>query len=146
MSGPVHHFPVPPRRSWLAALLAALAASSCTPAPPGEDPAAGSTSPADIAAADVAAGRDLFRRHGCPLCHGPEGHGDGALAATLDPPPRDFRDATAYRVGASEEQIAKTIEEGLMVLQGSGMPPYPHIPPEDRQRIARFIVSMQGEE
>ncbi len=89
------------------------------------------------------AGEALYVRHGCHVCHGPEGRGDGPVAPTLDPPARDLRDPSTYRVGASEDEIAYTIEYGILVFGGSGMLPYGHIPAEDRMELARYIVSLQ---
>ena len=39
--------------------------------------------------ASVSAGREIYEAE-CVSCHGPEGRGDGPLAATLDPPPLDL--------------------------------------------------------
>jgi len=44
-------------------------------------------------------GRMLYAENGCASCHGAEGHGDGAISQTLDPRPRDFRDAAAFERG-----------------------------------------------
>jgi len=92
-----------------------------------------------------ATGRELYLRHGCALCHGDQGRGDGPVAPTLEPPPRDLHDASAYRVGASVEEIASTIQQGILVFQGTGMPAYAHIPEDERLELARYIVSLQQE-
>lgn len=94
----------------------------------------------------AATGRELYVYHGCPVCHGDEGRGDGPVAATLDPPPRDLHDPSSYRVGSSLEEVASTIEKGILVFQGSGMPAYAHIPPDERLELARYIVSLQEQE
>ena len=88
-------------------------------------------------------GRKLYERHGCALCHGPEGRGDGPVSSMLQPPARDLGDPAAYRIGPSEAEIASTLESGILVFGGSGMPAYSHIPAEDRQELARFIVGLQ---
>ena len=85
------------------------------------------------------AGKVLFTRNGCAVCHGPDGRGDGQVAATLRPPPRDFRDPTAYQNGHSAAAIARTIEKGV---PGTAMPGYPHLSAEDRQQIAAYIRSL----
>ena len=90
-----------------------------------------------------ASGRQLYELHGCALCHGPQGRGDGPVAPTLDPPPRDLGDPSAYRIGPSASEIASTLETGILVFRGSGMPSYAHIPAEDRLELARYIVSLQ---
>ena len=91
---------------------------------------------------EVARGRALFIRNGCAVCHGELGRGDGPVAASLKPPPRDFRDLTAYKKGSGQEAIALTIKRGL---PGATMPGYPHISAADRQLIAGYIKSLQGE-
>lgn len=120
-------------RTRCSCLLAGIAAAALACAPSAETDADGGLDP----------GRALYDRHGCALCHGPEGRGDGPIAATLEPPPRDLGDPSAYRVGSSQAEIASTIEQGILVFGGSGMAPYAHIPETERQEIARFIVSMQ---
>ena len=53
-------------------------------------------------------GRELFERNGCPICHGEEGKGNGKIANTLRPPPRNFGDLAAYKQGAGVEEMVKT--------------------------------------
>lgn len=93
--------------------------------------------------AQAAAGKALFTRNGCAVCHGPDGRGDGQVAATLRPPPRDFRDPAAYKNGHSAAAIARTIEKGV---PGTAMPGYPHLAAEDRAQIAAYIRSLVKKE
>lgn len=86
-------------------------------------------------------GRELFERNGCLLCHGEEGRGDGRIARTLKPPPRNFGDLAAYKQGAGVEEMMKTIKSGI--AGGSTMPAYPHLSAEDRKLIATFIQYLQ---
>ena len=88
----------------------------------------------------VESGRALFKRNGCAVCHGVDGRGDGQIASSLKPPPRDLRDFQAYKKGHSEEEIARTIERGI---PGSSMPGYPHVSAADRRAIAQYIRSLQ---
>lgn len=88
-------------------------------------------------------GQELYQRHGCALCHGPEGRADGPVSATLNPPARDLRNPATYRIGSTEEVIATTIEQGILVFGGSGMTPFGHIPEGERLELARYIVSLQ---
>lgn len=90
---------------------------------------------------EVASGRALFMRNGCALCHGEAGRGDGRVAASLKPPPRDFSDMSAYKQGNEQEAIAQTIKSGV---PGSTMPGYPHLASEERRLIAAFIRSLQN--
>ena len=91
----------------------------------------------------VAQGKALFTRNGCAVCHGPDGRGDGQIAATLQPPPRDFRDPAAYKNGHSEAAIARTIQKGM---PGTSMPGYGHLSAEEREQIAAYIRSLLKKE
>lgn len=91
-------------------------------------------------AASVEQGRTLFLSYGCAVCHGKEGRGDGVVAPTLNPRPRNFHDPSAYRFGASSAVIAEIIGKGIAA---SGMPAYSQIPAEEREQIASFVVSLQ---
>jgi mono/diheme cytochrome c family protein len=61
-------------------------------------------------AGDPAKGMEIFQAN-CAACHGPEGKGDGAAAAALDPKPRDLSDAD-YVSTLSNEHLLKVISEG----------------------------------
>ena len=93
----------------------------------------------------VARGRELYLQHGCAVCHGQSGRGDGPAAKTLTPPPRDFASPRHFRQGASEEAIADSIANGVEA-PGSQMPPFSHISEGDRKLIAAWIVSLQHQD
>ena len=105
--------------------------------------AAGCTGESDNAKGTVAQGKTLFTRNGCAVCHGPDGRGDGQIAATLQPPPRDFRDPAAYKNGHSKAAIARTIQKGM---PGTSMPGYRHLSAEEREQIAAYIRSLLKKE
>lgn len=102
----------------------------------------GETEEVEKAAVPVAdkRGHQLYMTNGCAVCHGDQGRGDGRIANTLRPPPRDFRDLAHYKKGASVEQIAETIARGI---GGTSMPGYAHLSSQDRLTIARHIVFLQ---
>ncbi len=102
--------------------------------------AAGCSGESDDAKGAVAQGKALFIRNGCAVCHGPDGRGDGQIAATLKPPPRDFRDPAAYKNGHSKAAIARTIQKGM---PGTSMPGYGHLSAEEREQIAAYIRSLR---
>jgi len=104
--------------------------------------AASAASPAAAlpAAASIEQGRSLFMSYGCAACHGKEGRGDGIVAHTLDPRPRNFHEPSSYRLGASAAIIARTIGDGI---KATSMPAYPSIPAEEREQIAAYVVSLQ---
>ena len=105
--------------------------------------AAGCAGESDDGRGAEAQGKTLFTRNGCAVCHGPDGRGDGQIAATLQPPPRDFRDPTAYKNGHSKAAIARTIQKGM---PGTSMPGYGHLSVEEREQIAAYIRSLLKKE
>jgi len=121
----------------------ALALVSCQDRTPEGEAEAG-RSGASIAAspAGIAAGMDLYMENGCGVCHGRDGSGKGPLAHTIEPPPRDYRDPSAYKQGTSVAEIADTIASGIGGAS-SKMPQYLHLSEEERTLIAQYIVSLQ---
>ena len=92
------------------------------------------------AAVSVEAGQRLYRDHGCALCHGEKGRGDGRLARSLDPPPRDFSKSGQFNLGHSVDEIAEAIRTGA---GGRGaMPGYGHLALEHRRALATYITSL----
>ncbi len=91
---------------------------------------------------EIARGRDLFTRSGCAVCHGHEGRGDGRVARSLSPRPRDFRELSAYQQGNSKADIATTIKNGVGV-RTSAMPAYPHLSTADAGALGAFVVFLQ---
>lgn len=102
----------------------------------------GAEAPDGSPEAAIVAGKRLFAKNGCQVCHGAGGRGDGKMAPALRPPPRDFRDRSAYRQGHSPAEIAHTIREGISTGRG-GMPAYAHLKAEERDLIAQYIASLQ---
>ena len=100
---------------------------------------AGCAGEGEDATGAVEQGKALFTRNGCAVCHGPDGRGDGQIAATLKPPPRDFRDPAAYKNGHSKAAIARTIQKGM---PGTSMPGYGHLSAEEREQMAAYIRSL----
>jgi mono/diheme cytochrome c family protein len=47
----------------------------------------------------------------CAPCHGPQGHGDGALGAKLEPRPRDLTDA-GWQAQTTDDQLRRVIVSG----------------------------------
>jgi high-affinity iron transporter len=96
-----------------------------------------------IGCADRAAkrGRQLYAEHGCAVCHGAQGHGDGPSVKRLDIAPRDFADRRGYRNGIGPDQIAASIRNGA-----GAMPPFRDITESEAQDIAAWIVSLQAPE
>lgn len=112
-------------RHVMAALFAAFL-SACGPADPPYDPVLA---------------RSLYVTNGCVPCHGDDGAGDGGLAPTLVPRPRDFRDAAAFKYGRDVDRIAQTIASGLIAYP-TPMPAYGHLSLEDRKQLAAYVSSL----
>ncbi|GMV09413.1 MAG: hypothetical protein AMXMBFR55_11470 [Gemmatimonadota bacterium] len=93
-------------------------------------------------AAAVPGGCALYRANGCASCHGADGRGDGPIAATLDPRPRDFRDARAFRNGIDTAAIAQTLATGIP--GGGAMPRYAHLTIDERRTLAGFLISLRA--
>lgn len=92
-------------------------------------------------AAVVERGQRLYNKHGCSACHGPNGHGDGAIAQSLRPQPRDFRRPDDFRFGYGIEQIANTIRDGV-AGDRRVMPKYNYLSESDRRSLALLIRSL----
>jgi len=86
-------------------------------------------------------GRRLYASDGCAACHGVLGNGDGPVARTLNPPPRDFRTATAFKNGADEASIAQTLATGIP--GGGAMPLYAHLTDRERRSLALYVISLR---
>jgi len=80
-------------------------------------------------------GESLYKAN-CLNCHGPTGKGDGPMAQSLNPKPRTFSDPTAFKNGATEAGIYKTLEEGL----GTGMVSFKDtIKKSDRKALSKYV-------
>ena len=88
-------------------------------------------------------GRVLYATNGCGACHGQEGKGDGPIAKTLTPPPRDFRDGASFKNGVEPAAIAKTIAEGLK-RDGGQMQSYAFLTESERFRLAEYVLSLRA--
>lgn len=71
----------------------------------------------------------------CAGCHGAGGHGDGPLAAGMDPAPVDFTDLGRARE-RSVFALYQVISQGL---DGTAMPSFAHLPDDERWALA-FVV------
>lgn len=86
-------------------------------------------------------GRNLYAENGCANCHGQAGKGDGPIAKTLNPPPRNFTDDAAYKFGRDEASIAATLARGID-KEGSKMPAFAHLNDEERRSLALFVITL----
>jgi len=94
-----------------------------TPAP---TPATSTTSDTSMAAAtgggagggNVQHGAEIYKAK-CTPCHGPNGKGDGPLAKSLNPKPRNHTDA-AYMNSRTDEQLLEVIRNGKGAMPAWG--------------------------
>ena len=90
---------------------------------------------------DVRLGRLLYYAN-CQGCHGPEGHGDGAAAAGMRPPPRDFATAP-WKFGATAAAVGRVMRDGS---PGTAMPGYGLLSEDERAALTAFVLSLAPEE
>lgn len=82
-------------------------------------------------------GKKFFAAN-CAMCHGAEGHGDGAAGAALNPKPRNLVEGP-WKKGGGYIGWYTVITEGI---QGSSMASFAHFKPVDRWALVQFIDSI----
>jgi high-affinity iron transporter len=90
-------------------------------------------------APDLAAGARLYAAD-CAACHGASGHGDGVLAAGLDPVPSNFHDA-ARMDARSIYGLYNTITLGVA---GTPMRPFPELSEAERWSLAFYVAGLRA--
>ncbi|HZJ70634.1 MAG TPA: cytochrome c [Planctomycetota bacterium] len=94
--------------------------------------------------AGAARGYEVYGRW-CVGCHGPEGRGDGAAAAFLDPLPRDFQSAS-FKFRSTPSGELPRLDDVMHVvrcgLRGSAMPSFPLLPQEELRDVSAFVLSL----
>jgi high-affinity iron transporter len=93
------------------------------------------TSPATVP--DLAKGAGLFQSQ-CSACHGPQGHGDGPLAAKLDPKPAVLSDPFRARE-RSLFALHQIITNGV---NGTAMTSFGSLSDDDRWALAFFVGTL----
>jgi len=88
---------------------------------------------------DLAAGARLYAAD-CAACHGVSGHGDGVLAAGLDPVPSNFHDA-ARMDARSIYGLYNTITLGVA---GTPMRPFPELSETERWSLAFYVAGLRA--
>ncbi len=92
---------------------------------------------APAAAPDLRRGAQLFQSQ-CATCHGPQGHGDGPLAANLDPKPT----ALSEHLRASERSLLALHQIISNGVNGTAMTSFGVLPEEDRWALAFFVGTL----
>ena len=121
----------------IALLLVTAVAWAQAPTGPWVAPAAekAKKNPMPGGAKAIAAGKNVAQTN-CVSCHGPGGKGDGPAAVALNPKPADW---TSKRVqDESDGEIFWKISNGR-----GAMPPWKHLPENDRWSVIHFIRSLK---
>jgi high-affinity iron transporter len=87
----------------------------------------------------VEKGKAVYEIH-CIACHGERGEGDGTVAATLNPRPRNFQ-TEQFRQGSSVSQIFETLGTGV---PGTGMAKFPNLSEEERWAVAWYVLRLKN--
>ncbi len=86
---------------------------------------------------DLRRGAQLFQAQ-CATCHGPQGHGDGPLAASLDPKPT----ALSERLRARERSVFALHQVISNGVNGTAMASFGALPEDDRWALAFFVGTL----
>ncbi len=84
-------------------------------------------------------GKASFAKN-CAACHGAKGEGDGAVAAALNPRPRNFA-TDPFQYGSSAAQVFATLGKGS---PGTAMIGFTHLPEEDRWGLAYYVLELKS--
>jgi mono/diheme cytochrome c family protein len=103
----------------------------------------------DIEKRRLSAGYKLYQQH-CFTCHGKTGAGDGGIATTISPRPRDFRRGTFKWKSTDRsskplvDDLVRTIQRGI---PGTAMQGFGRLDRNDLVLIAEFVtyLSKRGE-
>lgn len=86
---------------------------------------------------DLRRGAQVFQTQ-CAVCHGPRGHGDGPLAATLDPKPTALSERTRSR----ERSLLALYQVVSNGVKGTAMTSFDVLPDQDRWALAFFVGTL----
>lgn len=91
-------------------------------------------------------GKELFARH-CAACHGERGDGQGIAAPLLFPKPRNLR-AGRFRLVSTDNSVPTREDLHAVLVRGmpgSSMPPWQHLPQEDREALVDEVQRLRHE-
>lgn len=87
-------------------------------------------------------GAAVYRQR-CAACHGVSGDGNGAVAATMYPRPRDYRKgifkftSTPYGSKPLRDDLVLTLRRGA---KGTSMPSFKFLPDEDIEAVVDYVL------
>ena len=76
----------------------------------------------------------------CISCHGDHGAGDGSVAQTLNPRPRNFA-TDKFKQGSGITQIFGTLARGI---PGTAMTKFTNLSEEERWALAWYVVDLKN--
>jgi cytochrome c553 len=82
-------------------------------------------------------GKKLYQENGCPLCHGDEGRGDGAIANSLKNKPRNFKDYDEMK-RMPNIRMEQAIHDGL---EGTAMPTFSQFSQSQTEALTNYLRS-----
>ena len=85
----------------------------------------------------ISKGKKVYAQN-CAVCHGPEGKGDGAAGASLNPKPRNLVEGK-WTKGGSSKDLFLTLTNGIA---GGSMVAFAHLSKEDRWALVHYIRSI----
>jgi predicted CXXCH cytochrome family protein len=92
---------------------------------------------ASAAGADLAAGRELYRKN-CEICHGFDGGGKTAASGGLYPPPLDLRRSALAKQKRTDGELFYFIRNGV---RNTGMPGW-QLPDQQTWQLVAFIRNL----
>lgn len=105
--------------------------------------------PSASSAGDSEAGKTSYLAN-CASCHGPEGAGDGPVAAALNPKPRNFSDADfkydtdGDGTSGTDTDLANIIKNGAAAYGGNVMmAPLPHLSDDEVANIIAYVRTLK---
>lgn len=106
----------------------------------------GTTAPtasaASASASPEAKVRQIFATR-CAGCHGPNGKGDGPIAGSLTPRPRDYSDAAWQKATTDDALKAVIAQGGAAVKKSPMMPPSPDLA-SDPAALAAMVTLVRS--
>lgn len=97
------------------------------------------TDPPPQGGGEPSEGQRIFRDQ-CARCHGLGGRGDGEVAATINPRPRDYTDPK-WQASVSDDDLRKIIIEGGQAVGKSVMmPPNPTL--KDKPHVVDELIAI----
>lgn len=116
---------------WIAAGVVAACGKNTEPPPPssgvfGAKPESGPKTRSADNHSPMQAAQALYGTL-CVSCHGPQGRGDGPMAANLDPKPRDYADPDWQASIRDDEIKAIIVKGGAAVGKSKWMPGQPQL-------------------